>query len=193
MMRVELHVAPHEGRQQDLAWLAEVTAALHDVHDFVLHSLVVAELESTPTRDMSEEDHQRAVAGRVAEAGSPVVRVRDGSLVLELAQFLDAALPLQVLTGFAVLVSKGPAAVALPNRLREAWYSSAADAVQARQRLDDLRRAATVTDAEDPDGAQPRVGLAPRDRRDRPDDPDRAGSAESPRPVRRQRGRTSPD
>ncbi|MGQ0773554.1 MAG: hypothetical protein ACT4NY_03900 [Pseudonocardiales bacterium] len=149
MMRLELRCTPRTGRC-DLAWLADLTGSLDEICDFLLRAeLTAAVQEETPTA-LSSEQLQRVVDGRAIQIGSPIVRVRDGPLIVELAvQLVNGAIPVQVLTSLGLLFTKGPELAAWPGHVKAAWYAACRDAEQVWQAYARTREASIVEVIED--------------------------------------------
>jgi hypothetical protein len=113
-----VHLRTEAARRQDLDWLAEMTDSLRVIYNFLAYEEAAERIqEEAPDRLMTDEEVQRAVEGRVIETGAPFVRMRSGSLILELSQFLDASIGVQALVGLSLLLKKGPEIAALPNRV----------------------------------------------------------------------------
>jgi hypothetical protein len=156
-----------------LAWLAELTGALDEVCDFLLRAAIVGELETDA--DIADPDLATVVDGRAAEVGSPLVRLREGSTIIELAHVVvSGTVPVQVLAWLALLFRKGPALAAWPGQLTTTWYDSRADAVRVRQTFDRLQANSVVeivgpVDAMEVGGARhpPRSPAKSQRRRDR--------------------------
>jgi hypothetical protein len=167
VIALRLRLRPRTGAQ-DLAWLRHSIDDVHDVYGFLLQSYVAADLDD-PGRPLADPDRAAAVAGMMAQQGTPIVRVREGSIVLELAQLLDQTLGVQALVAVGLLFRKGPEIAAWPNRVRQAWYSSREEAVRAQQAYERLSGRTLVDVVED--GASP----APA-----PDDEDCVASDDPP-------------
>ena len=122
MIWLELRCSPSD-RRADLAWLAELTGALAEICDFLLRAAIVAELEADAS--VADADLNTVVDGRAAEIGSPLVRLREDSTMIELAQVVvSGTVPVQVLAWLALLFRRGPELAGWPGKLTAQWYGS---------------------------------------------------------------------
>jgi hypothetical protein len=150
MMRLDVRLSPWG--DQDLAWLAEVASSLHDIYSFVAFTVAeerVAAGDAGSRRRLTEEQLRTAVELEVAKIGTPRVKVRAGSVILELAEFLNATTPVQILAGFGALLKYGPDALAVPQQVRKRWYQEAGEAELARKRYRELTESTHVEVLED--------------------------------------------
>jgi len=147
MIRLELRCVPRSGRA-DLAWLADLTGALDEICDFLLRAELATQIGSE--RVLGPEELARAVDGHAVEQGSPIVHLRDGSTIIELAaQLVDSTIPVQVLASVALLFKRGPEVAAWPGHIKKAWYESRAEAEQARHAYRRITAGSTVEVVED--------------------------------------------
>jgi hypothetical protein len=144
MMQMPLVLTPKQGRQ-DLAWLARTTGDLTEIYDFLLHAQLNADITEEPTRPLTESELKAAVDGRAVQVGTPLVQASAGSMVLQLSQYVDATVGVQILAALGLLLKKGPDIAAFPNKLRKAWYSSAEDALSARNAYERLKRESVIS------------------------------------------------
>ena len=130
MIRLTLRLTPGRG-PSTLAWLAGAIAALDEVHAFLLRAVLVARVGAG-----AEPDDPRTaavVAGRLAEAGSPAIRLAEVPGVLELGTPITAgAAPVHVLAMLADLLEAGPHGAGWPEPVRSAWHATTAEAEAAR-------------------------------------------------------------
>jgi hypothetical protein len=131
-------------RRQDLAWLVHTSQELHEIHMFLARAYVESEFDQEVTAFVSRSDRKQFVTERTARIGAPIVRVRQGSLLLELSEFVDSTTGVQILAGLAVLFKKGPEAAAWPHRVLEAWYSSGKRAKKARNAYRRIQKSSIV-------------------------------------------------
>jgi len=117
MIRLELRCVPRSGRA-DLAWLADLTGSLDEICDFLLRAELATQIGSE--RVLGPEELARAVDGHAVEQGSPIVHLRDGSTIIELAaQLVDSTIPVQVLASVALLFKRGPEVAAWPGHIKK--------------------------------------------------------------------------
>lgn len=138
MISVEMRLRAR--RRQDLAWLAQTSQEIQEIHEFLVRSYVEADIDE----DMTKSARKRRVAKRVAKVRSPLVRVGKGSILLELSQLAEATIGIQVLAALTLVIKKGPEAASLPNRVLEAWYSSGIRAKKARKAYKRIKKSAKV-------------------------------------------------
>lgn len=133
MMRLELRCMPRTGRC-DLAWLADLTGSLDEICDFLLRAELTAAVQEQTSSPLPSEQLERVVDGRAIQIGSPIVHVRDGPLIVELAaQLGNGTIPVQVLTSLGLLFTKGPELAAWPGHVKAAWYAARGDSEQVCQ------------------------------------------------------------
>jgi hypothetical protein len=149
MMQMSLRLVPKEG-YQDLAWLARTTSDLTEIYNFLLRAQIETVIDEEAPRPLTGADREAAVDGLVAQEGTPLVRASEGSMLLQLSQFLDATIGVQALAAFGLLLKKGPQIAAFPNKLREAWYSSAVEAIRARDAYERIKEETAVDVPEPP-------------------------------------------
>lgn len=180
MMRLELRCTPRSGRC-DLAWLADLTGSLDEICDFLLRAeLTAAVREETPTGLPGEQLH-RVVDGRAIQIGSPIVHVRDGPLILELAaQLVNGTIPIQVLTSLGLLFTKGPEPAAWPGHIKAAWYAARSDSEQVWQAYARTTETSIVEVIEDLAGSGRKEVEGPESASGRTPRPDSPGSRQVP-------------
>lgn len=183
MIRLVLRCTPTTGTT-DLHWLAALTASLDTICDFLLRA-EIAEQVVRRERGLSSDSVARAVDGRAAEVGGPVVRVLEGPVVIELAaRPVDGVLPVQMLASVAVLVTAGPSCDAWSEHVREAWFSALQEADAARTAHERLLGIARVQVVQDLDiRARPRRGDGSRRRDRKRDRADLAGGVRVAPPL----------
>jgi hypothetical protein len=147
MMRLELRCEPSSGHP-DLAWLADLTWSLDEIYDFLLR----AEISEQVGRELTlrAADLAAVVEERAVGQSSPIVHVREGSMIIELAaQLVDSTVPVQVLASLALLVKKGPELAAWPAHVKKAWYEGQAEAEQAKAAYRRMQEGSLVEVVED--------------------------------------------
>ena len=144
MIQLSLRFSPRKG-QQDLAWLADTTGDLNEIYDALLRLQLAADISDETTKSLTDDELKMAVDGRIVQLGSPLVQAGEGSLILHLAQYVDATVSVQVLVALGLILKKGPEVAAFPHKLRERWYSSAADAIRAKEAYQRLREKSDVS------------------------------------------------
>jgi hypothetical protein len=135
---VTLALRLHPETLQDLGWVRQSIDDVHDLYAFLVKAFADEGL-GEPTRPMTDGEHDRAVDGVVAQTGMPIIRFRQGSMILELSQVVDATVGVQALLALGFVLKKGPEVAAWPSRVKEAWYCSREDALLARQGFERLR------------------------------------------------------
>jgi hypothetical protein len=177
MMQMSLRLVPKEG-YADLAWLARTTRDLTEIYNFLLRAEIESEIDDDEApRPLSESARKAAVENLIVQEGTPLVRASEGSMLLQLSQFLEATSGVQALAALGLLLKKGPEIAAFPNKLRKAWFSSAEDALRARNAYERLKQE-TAVDVPEPGGGiqAPASGEAQRGRVPAPKQESRAAS-----------------
>ena len=173
MIRLELRCTPSSGRT-DLAWLADLTGSLDEICDFLLRTEIADQVGRD--RPLRPDELARVVDGQAIEQGSPIVHVRDGSTIIQLAaQLVDSTIPVQVLASVALLFKKGPEVAAWPGHVKKAWYEARAEAEQGRHAYQRITVGSTVEIVEDDVGratTRPNEPTQERSRRGGPDNAD---------------------
>src|SRR5687767_13773158 len=105
MVTLALRLSPEA--VQDLAWVRRSIDDVHDLYSFLMKAYADESLPE-PTRPLTADEHERAVDGIVAQTGMPVVRIRQGSLIVELSQVLEATAGVQALLALGYVLKKGP-------------------------------------------------------------------------------------
>lgn len=149
MVQMSLRFRPKQG-QQDLAWLAQTTSDLTQIYDFLLRIQLAADVADETTRRLTENELKVAVDGRALQVGTPLVQACEGSMILQLSQYLDNTVGVQILIMFGLLLKKGPEIAALPNKVRKRWYASAEDALHARNAYERLKQESVISVMEPP-------------------------------------------
>ena len=149
MIQMSLRFRPKQS-QQDLAWLTQTTSDLAEIYDFLLRAQLTTDVADELTMPLSENELKVVVDGRAIQVGTPLVQASEGSVILQLSQYLDNTVGVQILVAFGLILKKGPDIAAFPNKLRKAWYSSAEDALRARDALERLKRKSVVSVIEPP-------------------------------------------
>jgi hypothetical protein len=148
---MSLRFRPREG-EQDLAWLAQATGNLTELYNDLLRLQLAADAADEATKPLTDDQLKTVVDDRAGELGTPLVQVSEGSMILQLSQYVDATVGVQVLVALGILLKKGPEVVAFPHKLKAKWYSSAADALRARNAYEQLKRESIITVIESPQG-----------------------------------------
>ena len=133
---LSLRFQPSQG-QQDLAWFAQTADDLTELYYDLLRMQLAADIADEGTEPLTESELKTAVDSRAAQIGTPVVRISEGSIILQLS--LGATVGVPVLATLGFLLQKGPEAAAIPNRIRAEWYSSREEALRARNSYERLK------------------------------------------------------
>jgi hypothetical protein len=123
---------------------------LTEIYNDLSRLQLAADIADEATKSMTEAELKIAVDRRAVQLGTPLVQVNEGSIILQLSQFLDSTVGAQVLVALGLLLKKGPEVASFPHRLREKWYSSAEDALRARNAYERLKREAAISVVETP-------------------------------------------
>jgi hypothetical protein len=149
MIQMSMQFAPRQG-QQDLAWLAHTTGDLNELYNFLLRSYLAVDIEKKATKPLTESQLKVAVDGEAVQMRSPLVRMSEGSVVLQLSQFLDATIGVQVLAGLGLVLKKGADIVALPRKIQRKWFSESEEALRAKNAYERLKRESDINVIEPP-------------------------------------------
>jgi hypothetical protein len=141
MIQMSLRFMPRI--QQDLAWLAQTAGDLTEIYNLLLRGQLESDVRGQVKKPLTENELKAAVEGHAASTGTPLVQVSEGSMILQLSQYLDATVGVQVLLALGLLL-KGPDVAAFSHKLREKWYSSAEDALRARNAYERLKKESVI-------------------------------------------------
>jgi hypothetical protein len=88
MIQMSLRFMPRI--QQDLAWLAQTAGDLTEIYNLLLRGQLESDVRGQVKKPLTENELKAAVEGHAASTGTPLVQVSEGSMILQLSQYLDA-------------------------------------------------------------------------------------------------------
>jgi hypothetical protein len=141
-----LQFMPKKG-QQDLAWVDETIHELNELYNQLLRMQLATDIVDEPTRHLTQSE-KVTVDAQCAQIGTPLVQVSGGSIILQLS--LPAAYGVSVLAMLRLILNKGPELAALPNNIKQRWYSTAKEALAARTAYEQLKQQSDIRAIEAP-------------------------------------------
>jgi patatin-related protein len=139
-----LQFMPKNG-QQDLAWVDGTIHELNELYNQLLRMQLATDVVGEATEDLTQSE-KATVDARCAQIGTPLVQVREGSIILQLSQSTAYGVP--VLATLGLILKKGPELAALPHKIQERWYSSAEEAEAARRSYEKLKQQSDIRSIE---------------------------------------------